>query len=381
MESPFEYNSFATGNYFIGRNKEVALMCNLLRERNNILLYGAPKIGKKSIIYNALEKLRQEGLNFTVCNINLFNIRCIEAFFLRFTNDIFSSFATSSTEWNTLLKKYLPNIPYIVDEGNNNKIKFTYSSKDLLTNSQIEELIALPDRFAADFNIRVVIYFEHFQDFLLFDNPAKILSLMENNFKKLARTTFLFTGEKKNAMDDIFKRQRFFRGMYEEITIKPIEKRYFTDYIIKVFLKSGKVVQPDLADFMYDLVEGDAWYLQHLSAICFDLTKGFLNDKIIEQGLYNLINLYSFSYHYTASTLSKHQLRFLKAILEGVTKFSSADILDKYKLNSSANVNRLKEALTKKEIITFEPNCKEAVFLDPLMKLWFKRYFFEKNRI
>ena len=169
--------------------------------------------------------------------------------------------------------------------------------------------------------------------------------------------------------------------MYEEITIKPIEKRYFTDYIIKGFLKSGKVVQPDLADFMYDLVEGDAWYLQHLSAICFDLTKGFLNDKIIEQGLYNLINLYSFSYHYTASTLSKHQLRFLKAILEGVTKFSSADILDKYKLNSSANVNRLKEALTKKEIITFEPNCKEAVFLDPLMKLWFKRYFFEKNRI
>ena len=75
--------------------------------------------------------------------------------------------------------------------------------------------------------------------------------------------------------------------------------------------------------------------------------------------------------------LSKHQLRFIKAVLEGVTHFSSADILDKYNLNSSANVNRLKEALTKKEIITFN-EYKEAVFIDPLLKLWFANYFFVK---
>ena len=53
------------------------------------------------------------------------------------------------------------------------------------------------------------------------------------------------------------------------------------------------------------------------------------------------------------------------------------DILDKYNLNSSANVNRLKEALTKKEIITFN-EYKEAVFIDPLLKLWFANYFFVK---
>ena len=65
----------------------------------------------------------------------------------------------------------------------------------------------------------------------------------------------------------------------------------------------------------------------------------------------------------------------IKAALEGVTRFTSADVLDKYKLNSSANVSRLKEALSKKEIITFSEK-KSATFLDPLFKLWFVNYFF-----
>ena len=65
----------------------------------------------------------------------------------------------------------------------------------------------------------------------------------------------------------------------------------------------------------------------------------------------------------------------IKAALEGVVKFTSADVLDKYKLNSSANVSRLKEALAKKEIMTFNEKL-PATFLDPLFKLWFTNYFF-----
>ena len=107
------------------------------------------------------------------------------------------------------------------------------------------------------------------------------------------------------------------------------------------------------------------------------MTIGYLEDKTIDEALQNLINLHDFSFHTIAFGLSKHQLRFIKAVLNGVRKFSSADILDKYKLNSSANVNRLKEALQKKEIITYNGK-KEIVVMDPLLKHWFIKYFFVK---
>ena len=90
MESPFEYNKCVSGANFIGRTHEVGLLCNLIRERNNVLIYGPARIGKRSLIYNSLEKLKQESYDFVLCNISLFNIRCVEAFMLKYTNELLS---------------------------------------------------------------------------------------------------------------------------------------------------------------------------------------------------------------------------------------------------------------------------------------------------
>ena len=50
-------------------------------------------------------------------------------------------------------------------------------------------------------------------------------------------------------------------------------------------------------------------------------------------------------------------------------------MISRYKLNSSANVRRLKDALCKKEIITFDAD-ELPHFLDPLFEYWVtKRYF------
>ena len=178
-------------------------------------------------------------------------------------------------------------------------------------------------------------------------------------------------------MDYIFEHHKYFYRLSEKIDLKPIDEKIFADFIVKSFLRGGKVIKQEQAVQIYKMVQGDPWYTQHLASICYKMTQGYMNDKVLPEALKALINLHDFMFHSVSFSLSKHQLRFLKAVLEGVTHFSSADILDKYNLNSSANVNRLKEALTKKEIITFNEH-KEAVFIDPLLKLWFANYFFVK---
>ena len=133
MESPFEYNKPVSGTQCIGRNKEARMLCNLLRERNNILIYGQARIGKKSLIYNSFDTLKGESYNFTYCNINLFNIRCIEAMMLKYTNALLNCFSSSATEWNSILKKFVPNAPYIVDENSIGGLRVTYSKKGFLS--------------------------------------------------------------------------------------------------------------------------------------------------------------------------------------------------------------------------------------------------------
>ena len=52
----------------------------------------------------------------------------------------------------------------------------------------------------------------------------------------------------------------------------------------------------------------------------------------------------------------------------------------KYSLNSSANVRRLKDALMKKEILTFVGEDAKPVILDPLFEYWLRNYYFKKNQ-
>mgnify|MGYP006974417198 CR=1 FL=1 len=74
--------------------------------------------------------------------------------------------------------------------------------------------------------------------------------------------------------------------------------------------------------------------------------------------------------------LTDHQLSLLRAVLDGVVKFSASDVIERYHLNSSANVRRVKDALKKKEVITFNEKD-EPLVIDPLFEYWLRRTYFE----
>lgn len=76
------------------------------------------------------------------------------------------------------------------------------------------------------------------------------------------------------------------------------------------------------------------------------------------------------------SDLTAFQERFLKAILDGNVKFSTAEVIAKYRLNSSANVKRLRDALMKKEVVRFNEKD-EPEIMDPLFEYWLRKEYFK----
>ena len=73
--------------------------------------------------------------------------------------------------------------------------------------------------------------------------------------------------------------------------------------------------------------------------------------------------------------LSEFQLIFLRALAIGVTTgFSRKDIIKKYRLESSANVQSVKKALLKEDLIDVDGH--EVSFNDSLFKQWLKRQKF-----
>lgn len=70
--------------------------------------------------------------------------------------------------------------------------------------------------------------------------------------------------------------------------------------------------------------------------------------------------------------LTELQLNLLKAVANGVTTgFGKKEVIRKYRLESSANVQGIKKALIKKDLIDIDGT--NISINDPLLKLWIQR--------
>lgn len=73
--------------------------------------------------------------------------------------------------------------------------------------------------------------------------------------------------------------------------------------------------------------------------------------------------------------LTELQLNFLRALANGVTNgFSRKEVIKKYRLESSANIQAIKKSLLKRDLIDIDGET--IAFNDSLFKLWLKRQRF-----
>jgi hypothetical protein len=102
-------------------------------------------------------------------------------------------------------------------------------------------------------------------------------------------------------------------------------------------------------------------------------------EPVLLEALQTMLAIYKGRFISMMGDLTTFQVSLLKAIIDGYTKFSTAEVIRKYSLNSSANVRRVKDALMKKEIITFTGTDERPVILDPLFEYWLRNNYFKKN--
>ncbi len=212
----------------------------------------------------------------------------------------------------------------------------------------------------------------------LYDDVFKV---MERQMKERDRSnpypaTFVMSGSMVNAMKFIFEEKRYFWRQVNHVELLPVDAKEIIDYIVRGFLSGmGKSFDRNLAMGACELFRCNLWYMNHLASICDALSKGFVTEAMMADALRSMISLHEPKYISIINDLTDHQLSLLRAVLDGVVKFSASDVIEKYRLNSSANVRRVKDALKKKEVLTFNEKD-EPVILDPLFEYWVSNIYF-----
>ena len=383
MDTPFIYDKFVTGRNFIGRKTECNALRNLLEKRENICLYEPPKTGKMSLIQQALFNMRMTGRQFSAPGINLFNARRADTFMLKLCSALVRAAASTPAEYEEAVSSMLDGTHFRFDMERFSVHDEVVTLEGCPDSNDLHALFRLPGKIAEKTGVPVFVIIEEFQNLLelgeeTYEDIFKaMLESMESRQKEdEPYFSYILSGSKVNAMKFIFEEKKYFHRCIEHIPLLQIDRREISDHIMRGFQSGGKVISQDLVEGAVELFKGHMWYLNHFAAICDSLSKGFLNEGTLMDALGMILSIHQTRFRGCTDDLTSHQLSLVKAILDGETRFSSVDVVEKYGLHSSANVRRVKDALRKKEIITFNEKD-EPVFLDPLYEYWLRRYYFE----
>jgi len=377
MEYPFTYDTFVTEKQFIGRRSELTVLSNLLVQCENVVLYEPPKSGKKSLIQQTLHNIKLAGNPFCTCNFSLLNVRAADDFILGLGDRVIRSFATTPDEYEALVSEFLAGTHFVFDREAYSATDHILSLNWDIDDDDIRAVVALPMRLSMARNERMYLILDEFQNIMKTPDGDGICRLMENVMKENAESNcaFIFVGSCVNAMIEIFRQRGRFYRMVNHVELSQVDVKDIIDHAVKGFLSSGKVVDRDLLLGASKLFRSNMWYINHFCAIADSLSKGYIMEPILMEALNTLVSIHEPRFRAMINDMTTFQLCLFKAILDGHSKLSSSEVINKYNLSSSANVRRLKDALCKKEIITFD-DSDNPVILDPLFEYWAGKYFF-----
>lgn len=376
MDKPFVYDKYVTGKSFVGRKMDCNILGNLLEAGENVVMYEPPKSGKMSVIQQTLFNLRAKGKQFMVIHVNMLNVRTVEDFLVKYGTSVIRPMYSTAEEYERVVSEYLADTHLVFDRDRFSSFEEVVSLNWEPDVADVEAMFRLPYRVADEKGIPLFIILEEFQNIMNDKDYEDVLKAMEKVLAmKEKSVSFVFTGSMVNAMKYIFAERKFFYRQVEHLPLQKVDDAEITEHIVRGFMIGGKVVERELVVGACELFRGQMWYLNHFTSICDNLTKGYINEGILLQALKTLISIHEPRFISIINDLTDHQLSLLRAVLDGVVKFSASDVIEKYKLNSSANVRRVKDALKKKEVLTFNEKD-EPVVLDPLFEYWVGKYYF-----
>ena len=233
MDTPFVFDRYVTGKNFIGRK---TVLSNLLEAGEQVVIYEPPKSGKMSVVQQTLYNMRSAGKQFAVAWVNLFNVRTLEDFLVKYGTAVIKPIFSTPAEYADVVEKYLEGTHFVFDQE-----RFASADEVVSLNwgadaNDVAAMLRLPARIAADRNIPCIVIIEEFQNLMRSDDYEKTFALMEAYFKEKSQTadrsvSFIMCGSLVNAMKYIFAERKFFYRLVEHLPLQKVDDAEITEYM------------------------------------------------------------------------------------------------------------------------------------------------------
>ena len=374
IDNPFVFGKAAEGTYFTDRTEDAKRLNANLTHGINTILISPRRWGKTSLVKKVITEIDRPQIKSVF--IDIFQCKSEYEFYHAFASAVIKQTSSKLDEWMDTAKTFLSNLSpkfsFGADPMNDFSLSLEWSPKD---DTEID-ILQLPERIAKKKNIRLIVCLDEFQQIAGFDDSLTFQKKLRSVWQHQQNVTYCVFGSKKHLMDNIFNDSgNPFYKFGDMMFLKKIPTEEWIPFICAKFQETGKTISAEQAAKICEATENLSSYVQHLAWVVWYKTDRVVTNKDVTAAIDDLLEQNKVFFQREVEQLSEHQLNFLRALANGVTTgFSRKDVIKKYRLESSANVQSVKKALLKKDLI--DVDGQEISFNDSLFKQWLKRQRF-----
>lgn len=371
IENPFVFGRAAEGSYFTDRSEDAKRLSTNLTHGVNTILISPRRWGKTSLVKKVIEGIDNNEIKTIF--IDIFQCKSEYEFCRTFATAIIKQTSSKLEEWVEMAKNLLSNISpkfsFGSDPLNDFSISFEWNPKE----DTEMEILKLPERIAIRKKLRLIICLDEFQQIAEFSDSISFQKKMRSAWQHQQQITYCMFGSKKHLMENIFNSKSMpFYKFGDMMFLKKIPTTEWVPFICAKFSETGKTITEQQATKICDVTENLSSYVQHLSWLVWYKTEKVVQNKNIDDAIDDLLEQNKVFFQREAELLTEHQMNFLIALANGVTTgFSRKEVINRYRLESSANIQSIKKSLIKKDLI--DVDGQNVSFDDSLFKLWIKR--------
>ncbi len=373
MKNPFEYGIIVGGAAFCNRKQELADMVRAMENSEKLFLYSERRLGKTSLIKLAQKQLSEN--EFAIAYIDLWPTDGELSFVTATAKGITESIATTADHLLTTAKRFFARLaPSVTLDENGNPSVIFGISPSALSAPDLEEVLSVPAKIAAETKRKVVVIFDEVQRILEYGDD-QVERRLRSIIQQQENVGYIFLGSRKHLVQEMFLNRT--RPLYRSAghyPLGPIAEIHWRPFIRSKFESAGKIISDPVIEEICQLTEGHPFYTQHLChALWENCEPGQeVAGGSIEAGLHVLLARESYAYTALWESLSINQRRLLKGLaLEGKeTQLFSTEFALRYGLGTASNVQRAVKSLLKRDLIDRDLNS--FVFGDRFFRIWIR---------
>jgi hypothetical protein len=378
--SPFLFGRTVSNSGFTNREKDLEKLYKNLTQGINTMLISPRRWGKSSLVERLILDLKTKNPEIKIVSLDLFSVSSEEEFLEMFAKEVIKASSTIWQDWlqsgKDFFKQLTPILSVGIDPVNDFSLGFDWKQ----LKKHRAEILELPEKIANEKKCRFIICLDEFQNLATFHEFESLEKSMRAIWQRQKSVSFCLYGSKRHMMTDIFNNpSKPFYRFGDIMLLQKIKREKWTSFIIESFAKTKKEISPELAELIPTLMQDHSWYVQQLAHYTWQKTKKKATKTEIQLAFSELIEANTPLYMREVEGLSLTQLNFLKAVANKEEKLSSTEILQKYRLGTSASVVKNKAILLKADLI--DESKGKLSFLDPAFEYWFLRYYFKQEMI